>query len=98
MLGNLVVSLVEHGRIRTTESKAKEARPLAEKMITLAKKGDLAARRQAIARLRSKSAVHTLFADLGPRFAGRPGGYTRIVRIGPRNGDAAEMVFLELVE
>ncbi len=98
MLGNLVVSLVEHGRIRTTESKAKEARPLAEKMITLAKRGDLAARRQAVARLRSKDAVHTLFSELAPRYADRAGGYTRITRIGPRNGDAAEMVFLELVE
>ena len=98
MLGNLVCSLIEHGRIKTTVSKAKEARPLAEKMITLAKKGDLASRRQAIARLRSKDAVHTLFSDVGPKFADRPGGYTRIVRIGPRNGDGAEMVFLELVE
>lgn len=98
MLGNMVCSLVEHGRVRTTISKAKEARPLAEKMITLAKRGDLAARRQTVARLRSKEAVHTLFAELGPRYADRPGGYTRIVRIGPRHGDAAEMVYLELVE
>lgn len=98
LLGNLVCSLVEHGRIRTTVSKAKEARPLAEKMITLAKRGDLSARRQAVARLRSKDAVHTLFAELAPRYADRPGGYTRIIRIGPRAGDAAEMVFLELVE
>lgn len=98
MLGNLVCSLIEHGRIKTTVSKAKEARPLAEKMITLARKGDLASRRQALSRLRSKEIVHTLFAETGPRFAGRPGGYTRIVRIGPRQGDAAEMVFLELVE
>lgn len=98
LLGNLVCSLVEHGRIRTTVSKAKEARPLAEKMITLAKRGDLSARRQAVARLRSKDAVHTLFAELASRYADRPGGYTRIIRIGPRAGDAAEMVFLELVE
>lgn len=98
LLGNLVCSLVEHGRIRTTVSKAKEARPLAEKMITLAKRGDLSARRQAVARLRSKDAVHTLFAELAPRYTDRPGGYTRIIRIGPRAGDAAEMVFLELVE
>ena len=98
MLGNLVCSLVEHGRIKTTVSKAKEARPLAEKMITLGKRGDLHARRQALARLRSNDAVHTLFADVAPRFADRPGGYTRIVRIGPRPGDAAEMVYLELVE
>jgi len=71
---------------------------LAEKMITLGKKGDLAARRQAVARLRNKDAVHTLFADIAPKFSDRPGGYTRIIRIGSRNGDAAEMVFLELVE
>lgn len=98
LLGNLVCSLVEHGRIKTTVSKAKEARPLAEKMITLAKRGDLAARRQAVARLRSKEAVHTLFSELGPRYADRPGGYTRIVRLGARQGDAAEMAYLELVE
>jgi len=98
MLGNMVCSLIEHGRIRTTVSKAKEARPLAEKMITLGKRGDLDARRQAIARLRSKDAVHMLFSEVAPRFAERPGGYTRIIRIGPRYGDAAEMVFLELVD
>lgn len=98
MLGNMVCSLIEYGRIKTTVSKAKEAKPLAEKMITLGKKGDLASRRQALSRLRSKDAVHTLFTDVAPRFADRPGGYTRIVRIGPRSGDAAEMVFLELVE
>ncbi|MBE0428921.1 MAG: 50S ribosomal protein L17 [Thermoleophilia bacterium] len=98
MLGNMVCSLFEHGRIRTTVSKAKEARPLAEKMITLGKRGDLAARRQAVARLRSKDAVHTLFDEVAPRFADRPGGYTRIIRIGQRPGDAAEMVFLELVD
>lgn len=98
MLGNMVCSLIEHGRIKTTVSKAKEAKPLAEKMITLAKKGDLAARRQAVSRLRSKDAVHVLFTELAPRFADRPGGYTRIIRLGKRSGDAAEMVFLELVE
>ncbi len=98
MLGNMVCSLIEHGRIKTTVTRAKEAKPLAEKMITLGKKGDLSARRQAVARLRSKDAVHQLFAEIAPRFAERPGGYTRIVRIGPRQGDAAEMVFLELVD
>lgn len=98
MLGNMVCSLIEHGRIKTTVARAKEARPLAEKMITLGKKGDLASRRQALARLRSKDAVHLLFADVAPKFTDRPGGYTRIVRIGPRSGDGAEMVFLELVE
>ncbi len=98
MLGNMVCSLVEHGRIRTTVTKAKEARPLAEKMITLAKRGDLHARRQALARLRSNDAVHALFTEVAPKFAGRPGGYTRIIRLGPRPGDAAEMAYLELVE
>ncbi|MCL4472863.1 MAG: 50S ribosomal protein L17 [Actinobacteria bacterium] len=98
LLGNLVCSLIEHGRIKTTVSKAKEVKPLAEKMITLGKRGDLDARRQAIARLRSKDTVHALFAEVAPKFAERPGGYTRIVRIGPRQGDAAEMVFLELVD
>jgi large subunit ribosomal protein L17 len=98
MLGNMVCSLFEHGRIKTTVSRAKEAKPLAEKMITLGKRDDLAARRQAISRLRSKDAVHTLFTEVAPKFADRSGGYTRIIRIGPRSGDAAEMVFLELVE
>jgi large subunit ribosomal protein L17 len=98
MMGNMVCSLVENGRIRTTVSKAKEARPLAEKMVTLAKRGDLSARRQALARLRSKDAVHTLFTEIAPRFEDRQGGYTRIIRIGARHGDAAEMAFLEFVE
>jgi len=98
MLGNMVCSLIEHGRIKTTISKAKEVRPLAEKMITLGKRGDIAARRQAIARLRSKDRVHTLFTEVAPRFADRPGGYTRITRIGQRPGDAAEMAYLELVD
>ncbi|MHB0914643.1 MAG: 50S ribosomal protein L17 [Thermoleophilia bacterium] len=98
MLGNLVCSLIEHGRIKTTIHKAKEAQPLAEKMITLGKKGDLASRRQAMARLRSKDIVHALFTDISPKYADRQGGYTRITRIGPRLGDAAEMAYLELVE
>jgi large subunit ribosomal protein L17 len=98
MLGNLVCSLIEHGRIRTTVSKAKEAQPLAEKMVTLGKRGDLSARRQALARLRSKDAVHTLFTDVASRFEDRQGGYTRIMKLGPRPGDAAEMVYLEFVE
>jgi large subunit ribosomal protein L17 len=98
MLGNMVCSLIEHGRIKTTITKAKAARPLAEKMITLGKRGDIAARRQAVARLRSKDTVHALFADVAPRFSERPGGYTRIIRIGQRPGDAAEMAYLELVD
>jgi large subunit ribosomal protein L17 len=73
-------------------------KPFAEQMITLGKRGDLAARRQAIAELRSQDAVHKLFAEVAPRFAERPGGYTRIVKIGPRQGDAAEMAYLELVD
>ena len=95
---NLTCSLIEHGRIRTTEAKAKAVKPIAERMITLGRRGDLAARRQAVAYLRSKDIVHKLFTDVGPRFAERPGGYSRIVKLGPRPGDAAEMVYLELVD
>jgi len=98
LYSNLVCSLVEHGRIRTTEAKAKEVRPIAEEMITLGKRGDLSAVRQAVAFLRSKSVVHRLFAEVAPRFADRPGGYTRIVKIGPRQGDAAPMAYLEFVD
>jgi large subunit ribosomal protein L17 len=98
LYANLAAALIEHGRIRTTEAKAKEVRPIVEQMITLGKRGDLAAHRQAVAFLRSKPVAHRLFADVAPRFADRPGGYTRIVKIGPRPGDAAEMVYLELVD
>src|SRR5437763_5624815 len=98
LYANLAGSLIEHGRIRTTEAKAKAVKPFAEQMITLGKRGDLAARRQAIAELRSQDVVHQLFADVAPRFAERPGGYTRIVKLGPRQGDAADMVYLELVD
>jgi len=98
LYANLVCSLVEHGRIRTTEAKAKEVRPVAEEMITLGRRGDVAAARQAVAFLRSKPVVRKLFADVAPRFADRPGGYTRIVKIGPRQGDAAPMAYLELVD
>ena len=98
LYSNLAGALIEHGRIHTTEAKAKAVKPFAEKMITLGKRGDLHARRQALAALRSNHVVHQLFADVAPRFAERPGGYTRIVRIGPRQGDAAEMVYLELVD
>ena len=98
LYSNLAGALIEHGRIETTEAKAKAVKPFAEKMITLGKRGDLHARRQALAALRSNDVVHRLFADVAPRFAERPGGYTRIVRIGPRQGDAAEMVYLELVD
>jgi large subunit ribosomal protein L17 len=98
LYSNLAGSLIEHGRIETTAAKAKAVKPFAEKMITLGKRGDLHARRQALAALRSNDVVHHLFAEVAPRFATRPGGYTRIIRIGPRQGDAAEMVYLELVD
>jgi len=98
LYANLTSALIEHGRIRTTEAKAKEVRPIAEQMITLGKRGDVHAHRQAVAFLRSKSVAHTLFAEVAPRFADRPGGYTRIVRIGPRQGDSAPMAYLELVD
>src|SRR3712207_8563833 len=98
LYANLASSLIEHGRIKTTEAKAKAVKPIAEKMITLGRRGDLAARRQALAYLRSNDVVHKLFADVAPRFGDRPGGYSRIVKLGPRPGDAAEMVYLELVD
>ena len=97
LYANLAGALIEHGRIRTTEAKAKAVKPIAEQMITLGRRGDLHARRQALAYLRSNEVVHHLFAEVGPRFAERPGGYSRIVRVGPRQGDAAEMVYLELL-
>lgn len=98
LYANLASALIEHGRIRTTEAKAKEVRPIVEQMITLGKRGDVHAHRQAVAFLRSKAVAHTLFAEVAPRFADRPGGYTRIVRIGPRQGDSAPMAYLELVD
>jgi large subunit ribosomal protein L17 len=98
LYSNLSGALIEHGRIKTTVAKAKAVKPIAEKMITLGRRGDLAARRQALAYLRSQEVVHHLFAEVAPRFADRPGGYTRIVKLGPRYGDAAEMVYLELVD
>jgi large subunit ribosomal protein L17 len=98
LYANLASALIEHGRIKTTAAKAKEVKPIAEQMITLGKRGGVHARRQALAYLRSQDVVHKLFSDVSPRFADRPGGYSRIVRIGPRQGDAAEMVDLELVD
>ena len=100
LFSNMAGSLFEHGRIRTTEAKAKELRPIAEKLITLARKdpSDVAAQRNAVAFLRSKDAVHRLFHEVAPRFTERPGGYTRIIKIGPRPGDAAPMVYIELVD
>ena len=98
LYANLASQLIEHERIQTTLANAKAVRPLAEQMITLGRRGDLHARRQAVAFLRSKDVVHRLFAEVAPRLADRPGGYSRIVRLGPRPGDAAEMVYLELVD
>ena len=100
LFSNMAGSLFEHGRIRTTEAKAKELRPIAEKLITLARKDptDVAAQRQAVAYLRSKDAVHRLFHEVAPRFTERPGGYTRIIKLGPRPGDAAPMAYIELVD
>ena len=98
MLANLATSLFEHGRITTTEAKAKRLRPLAERLITFAKRGDLHARRQVMTVVRDKDVVHKLFAEIGPRFAERPGGYTRIIKVGPRKGDNAPMAVIELVE
>ncbi len=97
LLRNLLVALFLHERIKTTEAKAKELRRLADKMITLAKKGDLAARRQALSILPDKAVVRKLFSEIKDRYAYRQSGFTRIVRIGPRRGDAAMMVFIELV-
>jgi large subunit ribosomal protein L17 len=97
LLRNLVTSFLERERVRTTLAKAKEARPLAEKMITLAKKGTLSCRRRAMAFIRKEAVVTKLFDELGPRFGQRPGGYTRIVKLGLRSGDGAEMAMLELV-
>lgn len=98
MLANLATALFEHGKITTTEAKAKRLRPLAERLITYAKRGDLAARRKVMTVIRDKSVVHALFTEIGPQYAGRPGGYTRITKIGPRKGDNAPMAVIELVE
>jgi large subunit ribosomal protein L17 len=98
MLANLATSLFEHGRITTTEAKAKRLRPYAEKLVTFAKRGDLHARRQVMTVIRDKDVVHHLFAEIGPRYENRPGGYTRIVKVGPRKGDNAPMAIIELVE
>jgi large subunit ribosomal protein L17 len=98
LYSNLAGALIEHGRIRTTVTKAKAVKPLAEQMITLGRRGDLHARRQATSFLRSRDVVHKLFAEVAPLFKDRPGGYTRIIKIGTRPGDSAEMAYLELVD
>ena len=95
---NLVTSLFKHERIQTTVPKAKEARIVAEKLITFAKKGDLHSRRMAARKVNEPEVLQKLFAEIGPRYADRPGGYTRIMRMGPRRGDAAEIAILELVD
>jgi large subunit ribosomal protein L17 len=98
ILANLATSLFEHGRIKTTETKARRLRPLAERLITKARRGDLHARRQVLTVIRDKSVVHSLFTEIAPRYVNRPGGYTRITKIGPRRGDNAPMAVIELVE
>jgi large subunit ribosomal protein L17 len=97
LLRNLATSLVLHGGIETTVAKAKELRPYAEKLITLARRGDLHARRQVARKIRERSALSRLFTEIGPRFAARPGGYTRILKLGHRPGDGAEMARIELL-
>lgn len=97
ILANLATQLFEHGRITTTEAKARTLRPYAEKLITKAKKGDLHNRREVLKVIRDKGVVHILFTEIGPSFAERPGGYTRITKIGPRKGDNAPMAVIELV-
>ncbi|HEX4658580.1 MAG TPA: 50S ribosomal protein L17 [Streptosporangiaceae bacterium] len=97
MLANLATALFEHGKITTTEARARRLRPVAERLITFAKRGDLHARRQVLTTVTDKNIVHTLFAEIGPSFAARDGGYTRITKIGPRKGDNAPLAVIELV-
>jgi large subunit ribosomal protein L17 len=98
LYSNLAGALIEHGRIKTTLAKAKAVKPIAEKMITLGRRGDLAARRQALAYLHSNEVVTKLFSEVAPRFTDHQGGYSRIVKLGRRWGDSAEMVYLELID
>ncbi len=98
LLANLATALFQHGRITTTEAKAKRLRPLAERLVTFAKRGDLHARRRVLATIHDKGVVHTLFTEIGPRYENRHGGYTRIVKLEPRKGDNAPMAIIELVE
>ena len=97
ILSNLATQLFEHGRITTTEAKARRLRPVAEKLITKARKGDIASRREVLKTIHDKNIVHRLFAEIGPHFADRPGGYTRITKVMPRKGDNAPMAVIELV-
>jgi large subunit ribosomal protein L17 len=98
LLANLATALFEHGKITTTEAKARRLRPYAERLITFAKRGDLHARRQVLTVVPDKSVVHTLFTEIGPQFAERDGGYTRITKIGPRKGDNAPLAVIELIQ
>jgi large subunit ribosomal protein L17 len=98
MLSNLAISLFDHERIKTTEAKAKLLRPFAERLITKAKKGDVHNRRQVLSVIEDRAIVHKLFSDIAPRFSARNGGYTRILKLGPRNGDGASMALIELIE
>jgi large subunit ribosomal protein L17 len=98
MLGGLAASLFEHERVRTTEAKARALRPVAERLITFAKRGDVHARRQVLKVVPDRDVVHRLFSEIGPRMAERDGGYTRILKLGPRKGDGAPMAVLELVD
>jgi len=97
MLNNMATSLFEHGRVITTEAKAKELRPFAEKLITLARRGDLHARRLVERRIKDRETLSRLFGEIGPRFAARPGGYTRILKLGHREGDGADVARIELL-
>ena len=98
LLANLATALFEHGKITTTEAKARRLRPYAERLITFAKRGDLSARREVLTVVTDKGVVHTLFTEIGPQFATREGGYTRITKIGPRKGDNAPLAVIELVQ
>ena len=98
ILANLATQLFQHGRITTTETKARRLRPLAERLVTFAKRGDLHSRRRVLTVVRDKDVVYTLFDEIAPRYTNRPGGYTRIIKTGPRKGDAAPMAIIELVE
>jgi large subunit ribosomal protein L17 len=97
LLNNMAASLFDHGRIITTEAKAKELRPFAEKLITLARRGDLHARRLVQRKIKSRETLSRLFSEIGPRFAARPGGYTRILKLGHRDGDGADIARIELL-
>jgi len=97
MMANLATALFEHGKITTTEARARRLRPLAERLITFAKRGDLHARRQVLTVVTDKTVVHTLFAEIGPSYASRDGGYTRITKVGPRKGDNAALAVIELI-